>query len=233
MSTPWVFLHGWGYRPDIWDDLRARIDTPSSAPALTAVEHLAPWADDIAREVPEGSVVVGWSLGAMLALQLAATHPPHVSKLILFGATARFVTDATWPHGLDASTVDAFGAGFARAPARTLQRFVALQALHDAQRTHVTAQLSAAVLDADAHSAPLGLGLHCLNSSDLRPLLAQVNVPVLLIHGEHDALMPITAAQWLAKALPGAYLTCVNGAGHAAFVSQPEHCAALMSAFAC
>ncbi|MFT4171429.1 MAG: alpha/beta fold hydrolase [Rhodocyclaceae bacterium] len=233
MSAPWVFLHGWGYLPSVWDSLRAHLDAPSYAPALTADDDLTTWADALVDQVPEGAVVVAWSLGALLALQLAARHPARTSKLILFGATARFVADDTWPHGLDAPTVDAFEDNFRRAPSRTLQRFVALQALHDARRAQVTDALAASLLDAHHHADSLTRGLRCLAVSDLRPQLAQVSAPTLLIHGEHDALMPIGAAHWLASALPDAHLECIADAAHAPFVSDTARCAALMRVFAC
>ena len=53
--------------------------------------------------------------------------------------------------------------------------------------------------------------------SDFAPLatVKALEVPVLLVHGERDTVVPLTDAQRLACAAPGATLLVVPGAGHA------------------
>jgi pimeloyl-[acyl-carrier protein] methyl ester esterase len=54
----------------------------------------------------------------------------------------------------------------------------------------------------------------------------------LLVHGEHDPLMPLAAAQWLAGHMPNARIEVFPGAAHAPFLSQPERFAELLKRFA-
>ncbi len=61
------------------------------------------------------------------------------------------------------------------------------------------------------------------------PAIAQ---PSLLIHGEHDALMPIAAARRLAQALPRARLETLAGSGHALPLTRSADCAGLIAEFA-
>ena len=49
---------------------------------------------------------------------------------------------------------------------------------------------------------------------DRRPLLASVKVPVLVIHGTEDPILPYPHGEALAQAIPGAELLTLEGAGH-------------------
>lgn len=243
---PLVLLHGWGMTPRVWDGLRDRLGAAFDiiAPALPGhlsaplpeQAQLEAWADAVAPALPDGALICGWSLGAMLALAIAVRHPEKASRLALTGATAHFVADAGWPQGLLADTVAAFVHGFAEAPAPTLRRFLSLQTQGDSQRKQVQAALAAALAratDADADTdRRLGVGLDVLSRADLRPVLAALRQPVLLIHGEGDALMPLDAARHLAQTLPHARLQVCAGVGHAPFLSDVDGFARDLLAFA-
>jgi pimeloyl-ACP methyl ester carboxylesterase len=75
--TPIILLHGWGLTGRVWTSLRAELaaaDMPTLAPDLFAAEgSLDDWAARLLDEIPAGAVLVGWSLGAMLAMAIAAT----------------------------------------------------------------------------------------------------------------------------------------------------------------
>lgn len=242
-ALPLVLLHGWGLAPRVWSDLcdalpaDVRTFTPAlpghgdARPAPSA--DLAAWSDTLLPTLPERAVLCGWSLGSLVALDLARRHPERVARLILIGATPCFVArsgDAPWPHGLDAATVTAFNASFATDPAGTQKRFIALQSLGDAQRRTVAAKLAATLTDAGPErAAGLSCGLELLAHTDLRAILAEIRQPTHLIHGAGDALMPLAAAEWLAQQLPNARLTRLDDCGHAPFLSRPQDCAALIA----
>lgn len=244
--APLVLLHGWGMTPGVWDAVAAGLNRRFRIVAPALPGHLGTplpsaltldgWADSLAPGLPENAIVCGWSLGAMLAIKLAVRHPLKARRLVLTGATPRFITSDDWPHGLDAATVDTFIRGFSDAPAVTLRRFLSLQIQGDARRKAVQTGLSAALAraaDADnATDAALADGLRVLAETDLRGDLPRVGQPVLLIHGDGDALMPPGAARWLAQALPDARLQLWRDTGHAAFLSDPAGFADQLLAFA-
>jgi pimeloyl-ACP methyl ester carboxylesterase len=49
---------------------------------------------------------------------------------------------------------------------------------------------------------------------DSTPLLASFNFPVVLVHGDADALIPIDRAREVKAAIPGAHLVELSGVGH-------------------
>ncbi|MFT3737046.1 MAG: alpha/beta fold hydrolase [Rhodocyclaceae bacterium] len=222
-----VFLHGWGMRPGIWQGLQRALGQECQAPVLHApTGSLNDWGDAVADTLPHAAVLIAWSLGAMLALNIAARHPQRVRAMVLIAATPSFIKREDWTHGLDAETVRAFRDGFLRNPTRTQERFVALQAFGDVQRHAVTEALRAQLEDPVEHAAALGHGLRLLEESDLRvQQLPAVSLPCLLVHGAQDALIPASASSWLGQRWPGSETLLIDDAGHAPFLSAPQRVA--------
>jgi len=245
VSTPrLVLLHGWGLGPQVWAGLLDVLppDLAVLAPELPGHgatprapgTDIAAWSDALLPTLPERTVLCGWSLGGLIALDLAHRHPEKVERLILIGSSPCFVTrtgeDDAWPHGLDADTVAGFIASFATDPATMLRRFIALQALGDARRRAVGAGLNTALAAVDGDRAKaLADGLRLLADTDLRPVVRNIRQPVHIIHGAGDALMPVAAARWLAEQCEHSELTQFDDCGHAPFLSRPHECAALIT----
>lgn len=240
-----VLLHGWAMTPRVWEGLVAALPPGFEvhAPALpchpggvAATPTLEAWADALATTLPDDALVCGWSLGAMVAMALAIRHPHKVRRLVLAGATPRFVAGDGWPHGLPADVVAAFTQGFAAAPSPTLRRFLSLQTQGDARRKAVQSALSATLArgdDADAVcDTALAEGLRVLVEADLREDLPLLHQHTLLIHGDGDALMSLAGARALADSLPEAGLQVCAATGHAPFVADAAAFAARLAAFA-
>lgn len=232
-----VLLHGWGLSHRVWAPLVAALsprpvltpDLPGHGDAPSAGPRLADWSDVVAAGLPDGCTLAGWSLGALLALDIAQRHPGKVARLILTGASPRFTAADDWPCALAADTLRDFRAGFATDADATQRRFVALQALGDAARRSVTQTLTAALTPADAaHRDALATGLDLLADTDLRAILPAIPQPVRVLHGARDALMPVAAAEYLADTLPHARLSVFADAGHAPFLSRPDDFATLL-----
>lgn len=239
-SRPIVLLHGWGLSSAVWAPLRAQLgpdtlapDLPGHGNAAPAGDSLEAWADALVAQLPDGAVLVGWSLGAQLALHIAAHAPHKAARLVLIAATPRFVQADGWPAALPEATLADFRHGFDTAPDATQRRFTALQAMGDGRRRDVTAALNQALTPADGTRQPaLASGLKLLADTDLRPQIAEIRQPVRLIHGAEDRLMPAAAAEWLADTLPDGRLSVFKDCGHAPLLSRPADCAALIAAFA-
>ncbi|WP_319243836.1 alpha/beta fold hydrolase [uncultured Propionivibrio sp.] len=233
-----ALLHGWGLGREAWApvaealtvhyDVRC-IDLPGYGDTPADPADFSATAARLADALPPGSILCGWSLGAMLALQMAHNRPERFRALYLVGATACFTQQRDWPHGQSPTLLKMFMAAVKSAPADTLQRFIALLNQGDAQaRANTRAQQRALPTDRFADTASLLQGLEWLWKSDLRGLVATISIPTLLIHGENDPLMPLPAAQWLADHLPDAQLEIFRGAAHAPFLSAPERFAELL-----
>jgi pimeloyl-[acyl-carrier protein] methyl ester esterase len=227
-----VLVHGWGLHGGIWGDLPARLaehfrvttlDLPGHGRSRTAGEplSLAAFTDRVAELCPAPAIWLGWSLGGLIALHAALRHPHKVARLVLVGATPRFVQTPDWPHAMSTDVFADFAHSLTQDYRATLLRFLSLQAGSNESARTLLKQLRA---DMFAHGEPqaeaLAAGLAILEQTDLRARLAEIRVPALVVHGSHDRLAPPAAGEYLAAHLPRARLLRLEGAGHAPFLSQ-------------
>lgn len=233
-TTNLVLLHGWGTHPVIWEPLQAllpqarALPLPGYAGSMPA-PTLEQMAEKIAAQLEEGTLLVGWSLGGLVAAHVALGFPGKVSGLVLVATTPCFVNRPDWPHGVAGEVFDQFAAGLAEDYAGTIRRFLSLQAQGSSAMREVLAQLRRKLLDqARPAAGVLESGLEILQRTDLRANLPRLTQPLTLIHGSGDKLAPIAAARWAAEKLPGARLHEIEGAGHAPFLSHPAQVAEII-----
>jgi pimeloyl-[acyl-carrier protein] methyl ester esterase len=150
----------------------------------------------------------------------------------LIGATPRFVQAPDWPCAQPPEMLEGFTAAVAACPHAALRRFAALMNQGDDHARNITRQLNDLLRERIPDAATLTAGLAELRDTDLRKSVVAVRPPTLLVHGQHDPLMPLAAAQWLVDHMPNARLEVLAGAAHAPFLSQPEQFVDLLNRFA-
>ncbi len=237
-----VLLHGWGMHSGVWNATAERLSsrfniTAANLPGYGGKASVAPYtletlAADIAPELPPVFDLCGWSLGGQLALTLARRLPDRVRRLVLVGTNPCFTRRTDWPCAIEASVLANFSRDLSVNYEVTLKRFLALQVHGDAAARQTLAHLRGLLF---AQGKPDGIvlsnGLDILLTCDLRGEIAGVTVPVLIMHGSSDRLVPVCAAEWLAQTLPNGSLRTLQGASHAPFLSHPAEFEAAISSF--
>jgi pimeloyl-[acyl-carrier protein] methyl ester esterase len=177
-------------------------------------------AESIASRLPAATVLLGWSLGAQLAIAIAARAPEKIAKLVLVAATASFIQRDGWPHAMPPELLADFSAGVANDVEAMLPRFVGGFNRGDAHAKAVTLSLLKQA-DPRPPATTLASGLAWLRDVDLRQRAPRIKAATLLIHGSADPLMPCAAAEALADLIPAAQLSILDACAHAPFISQP------------
>jgi 3-oxoadipate enol-lactonase len=164
----------------------------------------------------EDAIVLGNGYGGFVALQMAIRHPGLAAKLVLADCGAAFseagreafrnMAVASKAKGLTAITDTAMRRLFAPE----------FQAQHpDLMRDRREAFLRT---DPEVFRA----ACDALAALDLRPQLSDVNVPVLVLVGEHDEATPPPMSHELAALLPNARLKIISGCAHVPQLQSPE-----------
>jgi pimeloyl-[acyl-carrier protein] methyl ester esterase len=235
-----VLLHGWALHAGVWDDIGAAlerryrvhyIDLPGHglSDLDAGIETLQQFAAVIAPHVPQQSIVMGWSLGGLVALQLATQI--RMDALILISSTPKFVAGEHWPAGMAPPVFEQFVARLHSDFAGTVQDFLSLQVRGDKHAPETLRVLKARLLQHPPQERALDLGLKLLRDSDLRAALPDIHARTLLMAGEHDRITPPAAGQYLAAQLPQAQLNVMRRAGHAPFLSHREEFVAEVERF--
>jgi len=228
--TPLVFLHGWGQSARIWHEqlVRFSLEWPVSMLNLPghggAVDAPAPeWGNVLLAQMPtEPAVIIGWSLGGMLATELARMQPQRVAGLALVSTTPCFCNRPGWDAGCADSVFRDFELGVQENSARAMGRFFALMLHGDALSRPEYNAITRVAADRGHPASTEGLrqGLSLLGALDLRHKLTGIEAPCLVMHGEADAVVPLTAGEYLAGHIPKAAFERFAKCGHAPFLTQ-------------
>lgn len=228
-----VLIHGWGCDARHWQPLIQALPKGHEVTALELpgfganAQH--PWPDtevllrDLYTQLPQNCLLLGHSLGGMLAARLAARSQREtggrgkVAALITIAANTSFVEKENWP-GMAKKTFAQFAQSMRAQPEATWEKFCGLQARGDSAMRPLLKQLKQWQPQA-INGAWLG-ALECLGNLDNRELIPELTLPALHLFGEKDALVPMAAAENL-----GGRAAVLHGCGHAPHISSPARVA--------
>jgi pimeloyl-ACP methyl ester carboxylesterase len=185
--------------------------------------------DCVARllaQLPARFSLAGLSLGAIVALALARQAPERVTRLALLAVNPR----PPRPDQLDA------WAGQRRelaegGTARSLQEQLLSVLVSPGHRTSDLDEVVLAMAD-EVGEAALDDQLAIQQTRrDERPELPRLEVPVLLVAGAQDALVPVERHEEVRAAVPGAHLEVLGGTGHLSPLEAPRAVATALSAW--
>lgn len=231
-AEPLVLLHGWGCDSRTWEPLLPALrqysdvitlDLPGfgDSPAQGAFDLESVLAL-LEASLPPRASLLGWSLGGMLAVALAARCPQRVTRVVTLASNVRFVADAHWPHAMAPQVNRQFNAGFKRDPEAGLRRFTGLMARGDERERDLLKSLRGQVPEQESISEQWGQALTLLSELDNSAALRGLRQPGLHLFAEHDALVPQAAAGALPALNQRQRVSVVGGTGHALHWSRPE-----------
>ncbi len=226
---PLVLLHGWGSSSKTWGSVSAELnreydlvflDLPgfgdNTDVPVTSVPELL---EELGSLLPEECYLLGWSLGGMIATQLAARYPGKIRKLITLATNVSFVASESWATAMPHTTFHEFCTSFSADPEKTFSRFCALQVQGEQNRRQVLTQLKA--LQPKINPA-WRKTLAWLGEIQNREILSRLAQPCLHLYGDNDALVPASAAKGIAVCHTQHKVEIFAGTGHAVHLSQPQ-----------
>lgn len=238
-----VFLHGWGMNSGAFTSFIpyldknfqvTTIDLPGFGenshyvPAPYSVENLA---NAIIQHLPEKCVLVGWSLGGLVAQKVAILAPDKLAGLVTIASTPRFIAGPCWP-GIAADLLTMFEAQLEKNYQKTLERFLAIQAMgSETAKQDIKAIRQQVTKYPDPAEEALKKGLRILSSEDIRQEVCRITVPTLRLYGRLDSLVPTSSVDRICELHPQADAVVLPHASHAPFISHPQQTADILFRF--
>ncbi|WP_429136246.1 pimeloyl-ACP methyl ester esterase BioH [Aeromonas hydrophila] len=229
-----VLLHGWGMNGAVWHGIAQQlaahyrlhlVDLPGfgNSPLAGEVEYSLPWlAEQVAAILPEQCHLLGWSLGGLVASQLALSHPERLHSLITVASSPCFMARDDWP-GIAPKVLTGFNQMLAGDFKQTIERFLAIQAMGSEHARDDIRQLRHWLAERPAPQlAALEAGLGLLAEVDLRDELTSLSLPWLRVYGRLDSLVPKASIPLLDERYPSSRSVVLEKASHAPFISHPQ-----------
>lgn len=245
-KIPLVFIPGWGGDERTWRKLINALESLYgnkyeclciNLPFNEAreIQSLKQEVHLLANKIPDNSLLVAWSLGGMLATQIASAFPHKIKQLVLLACNPCFVASADWPAAMAQEINQNFYDNFESAPVKTLKRFNALQVQGCTERkTLLVSMASDCAINDGNHKVALNL-LAFLANINNSEILFELSQPVLSIFGSDDALVPIQSAQLMLdksqNTQANIQVEVIKNSGHIAHISHAESVAVLIDSF--
>jgi pimeloyl-ACP methyl ester carboxylesterase/DNA-binding CsgD family transcriptional regulator len=163
------------------------------------------------------AVVLGISLGGMVAMQFAADSPEETRALVVVASAARMTKDTDYDLGMDIDDVDAW-----------VDRVVAhwgtgVSVGADGPTMSGNPRYRAWAACLERHTISPGDFAEAARASlfyDLRPLLSSIRAPTLVLHRRGDQAVPVRNGRHLAQHIPDAAFVELDGVEHTYFLGD-------------
>lgn len=242
-GTPLLFIHGWLMSHRVWS-LQASLsssfrvitlDLPGHGNDVDAAFSYHACCESIAllcdRLKLDRVIVVGWSMGAQIAVKAYSMLHGLLAGMVLVSGTPQFCSSSDFACGVSPAEARSMSLRIRKDYHRTAGEFFSSM--------FSQAEAASGALQSLVHSAVSPLpsreialaALHELISSDVRALLPLISVPVMLVHGLDDRICLPAASKFMAEQIPSSSLRLLTSAGHAPFLANSDSFNRLISEF--
>lgn len=214
---PIVLLNGWGLTAEVLKPLALALSeiTTTLIVDVPYEENVERLCEKIHQQLPDNYILVGWSLGGMLATRLAYAYPESVSALITLATNLQFVNDAEWKLGMDKHVFDSFHQLFANDHEQTLDYFFSLIIKGDRNKRiqrqflKTLRPLSAQKIQQYGYA-----GLRLLSTLNNQVIIPAIDCASLHVFAEKDSLVPIALVEQMKHLNPSHRYHILENTGH-------------------
>lgn len=212
-ATPSVFAHAWEVLPE-YTHISCDFSACDQKEKFLAVGRHTVCAQPLPVDV------IGWSMGAMIALQIAREVPESVNRLILISGSSRFLRNSDQPDGISSGLLDQMIVALERDPLRVVAAFCQRMFTHDERAAGFSRDWEYAYGRVQPALPTLRAGLEYLR--DFAVTSDQIFTETHILHGSDDPICPASVALKMGEIVKTKSLTVWPGVGHAPFFTCKE-----------
>ncbi len=233
-GTPLVLIHGFPLDRSTWDEVIPLLESQfdlivpdlrgfGSSSTMSSSYEISDMADDIAGLLDHLAIkkaaLAGHSMGGYVALAFAKKYPDRVSGLALVSSQAVGDTQER-KDGRYKTAEEVAQKGVGLVVDAMTPKLSADERVQKFVRPLIGKQSKEGVIG----------GLKALaERDDLSSQLSSFSFPVVLVHGDADALIPVDRAREIKSVLPSAKLIELPGVGHMPMMEAAEKTAEALS----
>ena len=161
------------------------------------------------------TIIMGWSLGGLIAMQTSLEIPEMTAGLVLISSTPRMTADDGY-EGAPARQIKAMAARLEKYREGVLESFA--EKTFGGNGAAVEKYMEGS---AGFEGGELKAGLEYLEKTDIRQQLGGIKTPVLIIHGSQDTIIPVSQARFMNQNIKASRMTLVE-ALHGLPYSMPD-----------
>ncbi|MFL5322484.1 MAG: alpha/beta fold hydrolase [Myxococcaceae bacterium] len=173
--------------------------------------------------LPPQFSLCGSSYGSLVALEFALRNPNRLNALVLVSPVA--CKDEIRKGAMLAQTAMKVRLPFGYLFAPAVARILGGRNLGSLARAEIVREARRIT------PGEMGRRLKDILSTELMSELSKLSTPALIIHGDRDRVVPLRSAEKVARAIPGAELVIIKGAGHLPYMSHPDAFNAALDGF--
>lgn len=242
MAKPYlIMLPGWGMKSFVWDKLNKLLfnDFELIFIEWDNILSLNEFKEKVIKVIEQKQIstfsILGWSLGSLVAQEIACDNLWNIKNLILIGCTSSFIQhrEDGYNIGWNKKIVERMKSKLYKKPQETLYNFYdSMFSKEEKQKGYNNDFLQALKNNTENQSIDsLSLGLDYLMKKDLRSKLPKINIPVLMIQGEDDNICPLEGAEYIKSISVNSNIEIIKEAGHIPFFTNPNTCYSIISEF--
>lgn len=240
-----ALIHGWATEPTIWKPVRGQLESRghevnvyempgygsrTGEDGNVTFDQLV---SDAIEKLENCELWIGWSLGAMVALEAASRKQAKCAAVFAVCPTAKFCCDAEKDAALN-QLLDSVESDAEKAVTRFRRSMPSAKLRRSVAKEIGTLSQTEAIQRNDGvqgKRATLLAGLEILATTDLTANLNKIDIPVSIVSGEEDTIIPCSSGEELHRLIADSTYTTLP-CGHVPFLECPQRFMEILFEFA-